>query len=582
VTDPLAPPARASRVASWGPVPQQAVHLAGKLARRFESVTGSDAQGTWRPLGDAQRSPAGVPPSRLAASDVDALARLAPVHTDDGSRRAYSLGKSFPDLVAARGSALAAACDAVVRPRTEEELERAFAHCIEAGVAVVPVGGGTTVAGGIEPLGRRADQPVVALDVTALGACLDIDHVSGVATFQAGVRGPELERQLAPFGLTLGHVPQSFEYSTLGGWIATRSAGQQSLRYGKMEAMTAALRLVSPSGALDVDHVPAHGAGSDLRELVLGSEGTLGVVTRATMRVHRRPDAIRFATYLFDDFAAASAAARRLVQRSDAGGLRPAMVRVSDAAETAFNVGASVPRVLGGGAGRALARMLGLAGGAMVVVLCTGTAGEARATERLVDRHMRRLGGRSLGAVPARSWYHGRFVQPYARDVLLDRGVLVDTLETSATWSRLPDLHLEVRAALEHAFGPGRCVVGAHLSHLYHDGASAYFTFLAAPEPGRELDQWRRAKRAVHEAIARHGGATSHQHGVGTMHADLYEARTPRLGLEVLRSMRDRLDPTGACNPGKLLERPADAQPSINAVGEGRGTSSPDLGRDRT
>lgn len=565
--DPLAPEVRAGRAASWGPCPDRAAHLAERLVDRFTTVTGTRPQATTRSAADAERAPAAVPGSRLAPADVDALARIAPLHTDDSIRRAYSLGKSWPDLVAARGSSLERACDAVARPRTEEELERALSWCVEHDCAVVPVGGGTTVTGGIEPIGRTADQPVVAIDTTALATCLDIDHASGVATFQSGVRGPDLEHALATFGLTLGHVPQSFEYSTLGGWIATRSAGQQSLRYGKMEAMTAALRLVAPEGVVDVDHVPAHGAGSDLRELVLGSEGTLGIVTRATVRVHERPEIVRFAGYLFGSFEDAQVAARRFVQRGDrtAGG-GPAMIRISDAPETAFNVGASVPRLLGGALGRGLANVLRARDGAMVIVLCTGTAGEARSSERAVDRHMRRFGGRALGPVPAKAWYHGRFRQPYARDAMMDHGLLVDTLETSVTWSRLPALHLEVRAALEHAFGPGRCLVGAHLSHLYHDGASAYFTFLAAPEPGTELERWRAAKRAVHAAIVRRGGSASHQHGVGTMHADLYAGLVPPLGAEAMRAMRARLDPRGTCNPGKLLELPTQDQYSINAV----------------
>jgi alkyldihydroxyacetonephosphate synthase len=562
-TDPLSPELRASRLASWGPVPARAAHLAERLVDRFRYVTGATPEPAHRPFADAQQSPPRVPSSRLEPVDRDALARIAPVHGGDDARRAYSLGKSWPDLIAARSDALDRACDAVVRPRSESELERALEWCVEQDVAVVPVGGGTSVTGGIEPIGRTIDQPVVALDVTALSTCLDIDHTSGVATFQAGVRGPDLERMLATFGLTLGHVPQSFEYSTLGGWIATRSAGQQSLRYGKVEQMTAALRLVTPSGVGGGDPRAAHGAGSDLREMVLGSEGTLGIVTRATMRVHRRPDVIRFASYVFSSFDAAREAARRLVQRGD---LRPSMVRVSDSAETAINIGASVPSILGGAIGRRSARLAGLGDGAMVIVLCAGTAAEARATERLVDRHMRSLRGRQLGSVPAKAWYHGRFRQPYARDVMMDHGLLVDTLETSVTWSRLPALHLEVRAALEQSFGQGRCMVGAHLSHLYHDGASAYFTFLAAPEPGRELERWRAAKRAVHAAIIRHGGTASHQHGVGTMHADLYEGLMPRLGMDAMRAMRDRLDPASTCNPGKLLERPSDGQSTINAV----------------
>jgi alkyldihydroxyacetonephosphate synthase len=212
---------------------------------------------------------------------------------------------------------------------------------------------------------------------------------------------------------------------------------------------------------------------------------------------------------------------------------------------------------------------MGAGDGALVFVLCTGSTHDARATEVMVDRHMSRFGGRAVGSYAAKSWYRGRFRQPYSRDVMMDRGLLVDTLETSVSWSRLPSLHLEVRAALEQAFGDGRCVVGCHLSHLYHDGASAYFTFLAAPEPGREIAQWRDAKRAVHQAIVRCGGSASHQHGVGTMHADLYADLVPRLGGDAMRSVRERLDPAGNCNPGKLLELPADGQAALNAVRHG-------------
>jgi alkyldihydroxyacetonephosphate synthase len=219
-TDPLSPELRASRVASWGPVPARAAQLAERLVDRFQRVTGVAPQSAGRPFMDAQQSPPRIPPSRLEPVDRDALARIAPVHGSDDARRAYSLGKSWPDLIAARSDSLDRACDAVVRPRSESELEHVLEWCVEQDVAVVPVGGGTSVTGGIEPIGRTLDQPVVALDVTALATCLDIDHTSGVATFQAGVRGPELERTLATFGLTLGHAPQSFEYSTLGGWIA--------------------------------------------------------------------------------------------------------------------------------------------------------------------------------------------------------------------------------------------------------------------------------------------------------------------------------------------------------------------------
>lgn len=573
--DPLSPEHRAKRLASWGPATAQSARLANRLVDRFQRVTGGSLVGEMRSHMDAQKAPPSVPPTKLDTVSIDALARIAPLRSDDDSRRAYSLGKSWPDLVAARATSLDRVCDAVVRPRSEEELERAMEWCIVNDLAVVPVGGGTSVTGGIEALSNRPEQPVVAFDVSALSACLDIDHKSGVATFQTGIRGPELERVLATFGMTLGHTPQSFEYSTLGGWLATRSAGQLSLRYGKIESMTAALKLLTPSGDITVDHVPAHGAGSDIRELVLGSEGTLGIITQATMRVHARPEMVSFATYIFPSFDEAQLAARNLMQ-SHRPGMAPAMVRISDAAETAFNIGASVPKMLGGRGGRLLANMLGLSRGAMVIVLNTGTKHEVRLSERLIDRHMKGFGAKALGSIPAKAWYHGRFTQPYARDLMMDNGLLVDTLETSASWAHIPDLHTEVRAAIENSFGAGKVVVGAHLSHLYHDGASVYFTFLAAASTSHQLELWREAKRSVHEVIARGHGAASHQHGVGTMHPELYSAVTSPLAVDALHAMKIAVDPAGACNPGKLYKsRNEDFIPinGVSASGASGGTT---------
>lgn len=568
----LAPEARADRVASWGPPPPEAYHLADRIEAQFDRSVQRAANAEERRVFAPAAAPPTIPDTRLTGAAVDALGRIAEVRTDDAARRACSLGKSLPDLVDARGASLARACDAVVRPRTEQELDRVLAWCCDADVTVVPVGGGTTVSGGIEPIGRTAGDPVVALDTTRLTALVDFDEPSGVATFQAGVRGPDLEAALAPFGRTLGHIPQSFELSTLGGWIATRSAGQASLQVGKIERLVASLRLASPEGELVVPHLPAHGAGPDLAELVMGSEGTFGVVTRAGVRVRQRPGHVRFAAWAFPSFEQAAEAARTLVQL---GLPRPAMLRLSDSEETAFNVGASLPGALRGGAGRTLARAAGLEHGALAIATFLGSSHEIGAAERSVARHLRHHGGIGVGPMPARSWFRARFVQPYVRDLLLDRGLLVDTLETSVRWSGVAVLHEAVGEALRSTFGDDRCRVACHLSHLYHDGASAYFTMIARPRATRPLAIWRAAKRAVHEAIAAAGGSASHQHGVGTMHHDLYAAAVPQLGIDALRAARLRFDAGGRCNPGKLFDAPAGGQVARNAV-TGGGSSGAD------
>lgn len=550
--------ARHDRLAGWGRPPHAATSLAERLQGEFERVTGRTVNAAGRPAATRPE----VPERRVTGEQVDRLARIAAVRTDDDARRAFSLGKSYPDLVAARSAALDRACDLVVQPRSEDELDRALAWLVEHDVAVVPVGGGSTVVGGIEPLASRPEQPVAALDMTALATCLDVDACSSVAIFQAGIRGPDLESVLGAYDLTLGHVPQSFELSSLGGWIATRSAGQQSLAFGKIEKLVAAMRISTPNGVVTIDHLPAHGAGPGALELMLGSEGTLGVITRATMRVVPRPTHVRFSTFVFPSFAESTDAARTLVQR----GLRPAVVRVSDPAETGFSVGSSVPGYLPRGIVGRMVRAAGYGDASMVFVITPGTSESASALEAEVERHMRDAGGRSVGATAARQWYRSRFVQPYVRDLLMDRGLLVDTLETSAPWHAVSDLHRDVRAALTDALGADRCIVGCHISHLYVDGASLYFTFIADPDDGVGLDAWRAAKRAVHDAIARHRAATSHQHGVGTMHADLYAATNASLVTAAWRAARGELDPTGVMNPGKCFVPAAPGVVALNAV----------------
>ena len=566
--------ARARRAASWGAPPAGVQHLAERLVTTFERRTGERLVPSAASTGAPR-----VRESRLDGNAFDRLARIAPTTRDDAARQAVSLGKSYPDLVTARANDLQQVTDAVAQPRTTADVEQLLAVCGELDLAVVPVGGGTTVVGGVEPLGRTPDQPVVSLDLSQMNHCFGIDDVSQVATFGAGTRGPVLERYLAPSGLTLGHVPQSFELATLGGWVATRSAGQASLRFGKIEQLTAAMEVVTPNGMITVDHLPAHGAGPDVRELLMGSEGTCGVITQATMRIARRPTHIRFASFAFASFAEAIIATRSLVQ----SGIRPTMVRVSDQAETAFNVNTGVPRALRGRLGRKLAAGLGLGHGSLVFVISTGDLVEARAVDAAVVRHMTRRGARSVGPMPARSWYRSRFLQPFARDLMLDCGLMVDTLETSATWSSIDRLHADVTSSIRLALGADRAVVGCHLSHLYRDGASCYFSFIAPASRGAEIEQWRTAKRAAHDAIARHHAATSHQHGAGTMHHGLYVRRTPPLVLDAWQAARAAFDPARMLNPGKLYDAPGVGVHPINGVGDtnaGHGDGTGDVAGD--
>ncbi len=562
--DPLVVERRHARIAGWGTPDDATVALAGRIRAQFDRATDSTSS---EPAGE-RGAPPSIPASRIDGTERESLERIVRSRVDDDARRALSLGKSYPDLIAARGAELDRAADIVIQPADAGELRQALVWCAERSIAIVPVGGGTSVVGGIEPIGTSVDQPVAAIDMSVMNSCLDVDVAGGIARFEAGIRGPDLESALAGWGRTLGHVPQSFEYATLGGWVATRSAGQQCLRYGKIERMTAALELVTTEGVVTVDHLPAHGAGPDLRELIMGSEGQFGVISSATMRISPRPTKVRFATWLFPGFEEGVDAVRALVQ----AGVRPATVRLSDPDETAFSIGSSVPGFVPRALGRRLLGGVGWGRASMAMFVIPGVGSEADRIERQAARVMRASGGRSMGPMPARHWYHSRFRQPYARDLLIDSGLVVDTLETAVPWGAVIRVHDAVRRALTDAFAGIPVTVGCHLSHLYRDGASMYFTFLArCPQHDLALERWRAAKTAVHAELARHHAATSHQHGVGTMHAGLYQSSIPDLARSALMAARSQFDPHGLCNPGKLFDQPPAGVMALNAVPDSAG-----------
>ncbi len=547
--------ARLDRIDQWGIANEGSNHLAEKLGSYLDKSFGVSTKPRTR------NNLPKVPESRLDGSKSEQLARLTKITSDPGVRLGFSLGKSYPDLIAARSSELATAFDAVARPANEDETLQILEWCASNDVNVVPVGGGTTVVGGIEPVRSRGnDKPVIAVDTSLMNQMIDVDMQSGLATMGAGIRGPRIERMLEMHGLTLGHTPQSFEYSTLGGWIATRSAGQLSLAFGKIERMTAGLTLVTPEGKLEARALPAHGAGSDPLEMIMGSEGTFGIITSATMRVRTRPDKVRFSSWIFPSFSMAIDAVRQMIQ----SGIRPGMVRVSDKQETAFSISSSVPDLLKTSLPRKALSLLGVEQGTMVIVITPGSSSQALAVDNQVYHFLRSRKGIHVGPVLARHWYRSRFLQPYARDILIDRGYLVDTLETSISWKGVTGMHASVRGALEDALGP-RSLVGCHLSHLYPDGASLYFTFVRPIDNDEDcMEIWRSAKRAANAAILSAGGAASHQHGIGTMHAALHDSLTSRLQSDAIRAIRHTFDPSGVCAPGRWPSSNTEKSHEIN------------------
>jgi len=484
------------------------------------------------------REPQPIPEAVLAAGGE--------VLDSPDERIRHATGRSYPDLVRLRSGRLEHAPDAVLRPADAAGVEAVLDACTEAGIAVVPFGGGTSVVGGLEAL-VDGHSAIVSLELSRLRS-VELDSQSLTARLGPGLTGPEAEAALGALGATLGHFPQSFEEATIGGFAATRSAGQASSGYGRFDELVTALELVAPAGRLRTLQVPHTAAGPSLRELVLGSEGTFGVITDVSCRVRPAPRSRVYEGWIAEDFEAGRAIVRDLAQRHEA----PDVLRLSDEEETRVSL------ELAGTEGfrkRALDAYLSLRrrrGGCLMICGWEGERDDISRRRGLSQARLRLGGAVPLGRSAGNSWYRNRYGGPYLRDELMNLGVLVETLETAHTWSRLDELYRAVGDALRGALGD-RSIVMCHLSHAYPDGASLYFTFLSRARPGEELDQWRAAKSAACEAIVATEGTITHHHAVGRDHAPYMPAEVGELGLDALRAVKERLDPAGIMNPGKLL-----------------------------
>jgi alkyldihydroxyacetonephosphate synthase len=487
----------------------------------------------------------------LSAAVLDRLRGVAAVSTDHGDRVVHAAGKGYVDLVRLRSGAPEDVPDAVVTPADASGVAAVLEVCAAERVAVVPFGGGTSVVGGLTPV-REGFAGVVSLDLGGLDQLLRLDARSRTATVAAGVQGPELEALLGAEGWTLGHFPQSFEYVSIGGCVATRSAGQASTGMGRIDEMVVGLRCATPTGELALAPMPASAAGPDLRELLMGSEGALGVITEATLRIRPKPAQARYEGWMVPSFAAGAEAFRALEQAGEA----PDVARLSDAEETRFSL--LLSGALEGGRGELVKRYLGargVSGGCLMVTGWLGEAGRIASRRTPAAEAIREVGGASLGGSAGRAWDRGRYHGPYLRDHLLDRGVLAETLETATTWDNVFVLYEAIGNALRSSLAARGTppIVWCHISHLYPSGCSLYFTFLARQERGAEIDQWADAKQAACEAIVTHGGTLSHHHAVGRDHAPYLEREIGSAGIAALRAVKAELDPAGIMNPGKLL-----------------------------
>ncbi len=481
-----------------------------------------------------------VSASTLSQAHRDGLVAIvgeAHVRTDDHHRILRAGGKSTPDLLRRR-EVRQNAPDAVILPGTEDEIYAVLGFCSRNQIAVVPFGGGTSVVGGLDPV-RGEFNSVISLDLRRLDALHWLDEVSGEAELGAGTTGPRAEELLAERGFSLGHFPQSFRFASIGGFAATRSSGQDSAGYGRFNDMVRGMHVITPAGPLDLGRAPASAAGPDLRELFCGSEGVFGVITRVRVRVHPVPEAVRYEAWSFPDFGTGAEALRAVIQT----GTGPTVLRLSDEVETGVNL--------------ATTHSIGeqsVTGGCLGITVFEGTAAHAESRHAETRAVLAAHGGTSLGEQAARAWEQGRFDAPYLRDSLLTAGALCETLETATTWSNVAQLKTAVTEALTSTLKASgtNALVMCHISHVYPTGACLYFTVVAG-QRGDAVAQWRAAKTAASDAIVAYGGTITHHHAVGADHRHWMPAEIGELGVQILRAVKQTLDPAGILNPGKLI-----------------------------
>lgn len=484
----------------------------------------------------------GLPPSRVALPR--SLAELASVSAED--RAAHAMGKAYRDVVRALRGEVSHPPDVVMRPTSESDVAAVLDWCSSAGVAAVPYGGGSSVVGGVEPDVGDGYAGACSIDLGALDQVLEVDARSMAARIQAGVLGPALEAQLRPSGLTLRHFPQSFEWSTLGGWIATRAGGHFATGPTHIDDLVASLRAVTPAGVVETRRLPGSGAGPSPDRLLLGSEGALGIITEAWMRVRPRPRWRAGGASRFPTLAAGAEAVRALAQ----SGLQPSNCRLIDPLEALVN---------GVGDGTAAVLVVGFESADHPVDPWAARAAELVADhggtpERSDDGTS---GGRDNGAHAADSWRAAFLRAPYLRDALVRLGVMVETFETAVTWDRWEAMHGAVTAAVRAALdevGASAGFVTCRFTHVYPDGPAPYYTVVAPARRGAELEQWAVVKAAASEALLAAGATITHHHAIGREHRPWYDRQRPALFAAALQATKAVWDPSGICNPGVLVD----------------------------
>jgi alkyldihydroxyacetonephosphate synthase len=494
---------------------------------------------------------------------------------DKKSRLVHAAGKSFRDLWLMRHGQVQFAPDYVVYPDTEEDVALVVRAAHEHGVVLVPFGGGSNIAGCLVP-SDRGGRMVVSLDMCRMHRVLEVDRYSLTARIQPGVYGQHLEDQLAEHGVTLGHFPDSFLHSTLGGWVATRSAGMQSDIYGKIEDMVISLRMVTPSGTIITRTVPKSSNGIDIKHLCIGSEGILGVITEVVVQVHHKPEKEDWYGWLFPDFTSGLDA----IHECHRGDCMPTVTRLNDPKKTALSFAFKHPKT---GIKDKIAKAFKWYIGnvkkidfnqcCLMVVKYEGTPQAFNRIKNRVTAIYKKHRGVCLGAEPGRSFAKVKFDFPHLRDYVMDRSIMADVSETATTWDNLRTLHESGLADVEQAIKDTGvdAWVGCHLSHSYRTGASLYFTFGCLQREGREIEQYLYVKKAAEDAFMKNGGTLSHHHAVGTEHLPWVEEDLSPTGLKAVKALKAGLDPNDIMNPGKIIpsEKPlADWGLSAEAIDE--------------
>jgi alkyldihydroxyacetonephosphate synthase len=479
------------------------------------------------------------------------------VQTSKIDRLYHCYGKSYKDLLRIRKGIIETCPSAIVYPRNNQEIIKIIDIANEYNIIVVPFGGGTSVVGGFEV---GLSKPYIVLDISRyMNKILHLDKSSLLATFQAGIKGPEVERILNENGFTLSHYPQSFEYSTLGGWVATRSAGQQSTKYGKIEKMVNSLKMIYTNGEIETKKLPMKATGPDLEQIIIGSEGIFGIITEVTVKIHHLAEEKDYRAYLFENFQTGINFIKNLVQKYE---IYPAMIRLSDEIETKLLFSLSEKKnILKALIDSALKNYIikiknfDINNSCLMLIGLEGNKSEINYTNSNISKILENYKHVKLGKSIGDKWYKTRFELPYLRDSLMDMSIMVDTLETSTIWSNIENLYFLVKNSINKGIEETskKGLVACHISHVYHEGASLYYTFISPMKKGNELEQWEKIKIYATDSIAYNNASISHHHGIGKDHSRWLKNQINQEGINIIKTLKNYFDPKEIFNPQNLL-----------------------------